>query len=841
MTTPKQTKPTRKTVKKEEAGPGSEQETAATPAAGEAKKPARKKPAAAKKPAEKKPRAAKADGETADKPKKKTAPRKKTDAAAQHVAAAEPKEEKAKIPTDDSGVAVVEKPHTHAAHKPAAEGTHAPAHHHKAPVHHAPAQSAPVEHKPAPAPKPAAAPAPAPRPAAVEQKPVPVQQPRPVETPKPVPAPQPAPKPASPEHKPAPVQAAPAKPVPAPQPQQPPQRPAPAAAQPPAAPAQAPKPAAPAKPARPVIKVTGQPTVKEVAEKMNIKVSDFIKRLIGMGIYATINQRMEADDAMLVASEFGFDLEVESPFAQQEIEAVGDQNDKPEDLKPRSPVVTIMGHVDHGKTSLLDAIRSSDVCSTEAGAITQHIGAYRVETPKGPITFLDTPGHEAFTAMRARGAKVTDIVVLVVSATDGVMPQTVEALDHAKAAGAPIITAVNKIDLPGANPQRVIQELSNHGLLPEAWGGNDIFVELSAKKRINIDKLLEMIALRAEIMELKANPKRKAVGSILESRRDPKRGVVATVLVQGGTLHVGDAFVVGSAFGRIRALVNERAERLREAGPSIPVEVLGISGEPPHVGDTLYVVDNEREAKAVAEKSLVAERAEALRHQQHVSLLGLRNQVEKNKLKTLQVVLKADVQGSIQAIRDSLESITSEEVQIKIIHAGTGNVNESDILLAKATTDAIILAFHVDVEANAREEAERAGIEIRSYEIIYSLLDEVKAAMEGLLEPEIVEVPVGKAEVRQVFDLSSGLIAGSIVLEGKIVRSSDARVYRGKDLIHRGKISGLKRFKDDVKEVEKGFECGIMIDSYKDAKPGDVVEAVTKETRVRRIDGKSNG
>ena len=473
-----------------------------------------------------------------------------------------------------------------------------------------------------------------------------------------------------------------------------------------------------------------------------------------------------------------------------------------------------MGHVDHGKTSLLDAIRKSNVADGEAGAITQHIGAYRVETPKGVIVFLDTPGHEAFTAMRARGAQATDIVVLVVSATDGVMPQTIEAIDHAKAAGAPIMVAINKIDLPGAQPDRIKQELSAHGLSPEEWGGKNIMVELSAKKRINIDKLLDQLAIQAEVMELKANPDKRGVAFIIEAKRDAKRGVVAHVLVQSGSIKVGDPFVVGTAHGRVRALMNEFGQRLEKVGPSEPVEILGINGEPPQVGDMVYVTENEKEARQIAEKRKLAMREDSLAHQKHVTLLGLRSQLDAHKLKTLQVILKGDVQGSIQAIRDSLERLSTEEVEIKIIHAGPGNVNESDILLAKAS-DAIILGFNICSEPKAETEAEREGIEIRNYSIIFELIGDVRAAMEGLLEPEIVELITGRAEVRQVFALSAGTIAGSFVVEGKIVRGQEGRVLRGKDTVYKGKITGLKRFKEDVKDVEKGFECGILMEGYR--------------------------
>ena len=492
-----------------------------------------------------------------------------------------------------------------------------------------------------------------------------------------------------------------------------------------------------------------------------------------------------------------------------------------------------MGHVDHGKTSLLDAIRHSNVVAGDFGAITQHIGAYRVKTSRGYISFLDTPGHEAFTAMRARGAQATDIVILVVSATDGIMPQTIEAINHAQSAKAPIIVAVNKIDLPGANPDKVKQELATRGLIPEEWQGNTIFVEISAKKRINIDKLLEMVSIQAEMMELKANPKRKAVGVILESKRDNKRGVVATVLVQKGTLKVGDPFIVGTTYGRVRALIDEHGHRMQSAGPSVPAEVLGINGEPPVVGETLYVAESDKEAKHISEKRKLAHKAEHIEHQKHVSLTNLKS-ADGKKIKELAIILKADVQGSIEAIKDAILGLTNDEVQVKIIHSAAGDVNESDLLLAKAS-DAVIIAFNVNTMSSVSEEAEREGIEIRTYNIIFELLEDLKAAMEGLLEPEIVEEVVGRATVRQVFDLSSGFIAGSYVDEGKITRNFDAKIMRGGEQIHKGKIGGLKRFKDDVREVEKGYECGILIEGFRGTKAGDTILCVQKKTITRRI------
>lgn len=594
------------------------------------------------------------------------------------------------------------------------------------------------------------------------------------------------------------------------------------------------KPAQPQKTDEKIIKILGQPTIKELAEKMDIKINDFIKKLMGMGIFATINQRLEQDMIELVVAECGFKAEIIQEFAEDKIAAEDSEQEDPAHLKPRAPVVTIMGHVDHGKTSLLDAIRHSNVVAGEFGAITQHIGAYRVKTPRGYISFLDTPGHEAFTAMRARGAQATDIVVLVVSATDGIMPQTIEAINHAQSAGAPIIVAINKIDLPGANPDKIKQELANRGLIPEEWQGNTIYVEISAKKRINIDKLLEMISLQAEMMELKANPDRRGVGVILESKRDNKRGVVATVLVQKGTMRVGDPFIVGTNYGKIRALIDEHGKRLPCAGPSVPAEVLGINGEPPAVGDTLFVTESEKEAKHIAEKRKLAHKEEKLAHQKHVSLTSLKSDIDGKKVKELSIILKADVHGSIEAIKDAILRTPTEEVQVKIIHSGAGNVNESDILLAKAS-NAVIIAFNVDSDTKAAEEAEKEGIEIRKYNIIFELLEDLRAAMEGLLEPEIVEERVGLATVRQTFDLSSGFVAGSYIEEGKVVRGYEVKVMRGSEQIFKGKISGLKRFKDDVKEVEKGYECGISIDGCRQIKPGDTIECIQKKTITRRI------
>ena len=580
------------------------------------------------------------------------------------------------------------------------------------------------------------------------------------------------------------------------------------------------------------IKVSTQVVVRELAEKMNVKPTDFIKKLMGMGVFATINQRLDPDVATLIAVDYGFDLEIVPIYDEQVTEEV--EVEKPENLKSRYPIVTIMGHVDHGKTTLLDAFRESNVVDSEAGQITQHIGAYMVTTPRGKITILDTPGHEAFTAMRAHGVKVTDIVILVVSAVDGVMPQTLEAVNHAKAANVPIIVAINKMDLPTANPQDIKQRLANIGLNPEDWGGTTAMVEVSAKKRLNLDKLLEIVSIQAEMMELKANPDAMGTGVVIESRLDSQKGIVATVIAENGIIKVGDPFVVGTSHGKVRALVNDLGARLEKIGPSEPAELLGISGELPHAGDVFKIYATEKEARRVAEKRKLHRREESLIHQKHVSLLSLKSQVDQKLLKNLNVVLKTDVFGSLQAIKDSLEKLSNQEVAIRILHSGVGNVTESDVLLAKAS-DAVIFGFHVDADSAVKEEAKSAGVEIRTYQIIYDLIEDVKAGMSGLLEPEIVETVTGRAEIQQIFDLSSGRVAGSLVKEGKMMRNQPIRIMRGKDVAGTGKISGLKRFKEDVKEVEKGLECGILIDGFKDYAAGDIVEAITKEEKIRRI------
>jgi translation initiation factor IF-2 len=597
-----------------------------------------------------------------------------------------------------------------------------------------------------------------------------------------------------------------------------------------------PKPLEPGqKPPLKKIQVSSMITVRELSEKMEVKTNDVIKKLMTLGIFATINQRLETEAAQVVASDFGFELEVVAMYKEEELAVTKAEKEDPAKMKPRPPVITIMGHVDHGKTSLLDAIRESKVAEGESGGITQHIGAYKVKVDKGEVVFLDTPGHEAFTAMRARGAKVTDIVILVVSATDGIMPQTLEAIDHAKAAGVPIVVAVNKIDLPGANPQKIRQDLSQHGLQPEDWGGKTIFVDVSAKKRLNLDKLLEALVLQAEILELKSNPDRLAYGTVLEAKMDPKRGAVATVLVQAGTLKSGDAFVAGLAYGKIKAMVNDMGQKIEIAGPSTPIEILGLTGNP-QAGDAFTVVENEKAARDIAEKRKLIHREQTMAHQKHMTLVGLRSALTSgsSKAKDLNIVLKADMQGSLQALRDSLENLATSECRVRVIHGAIGNASESDVLLASAS-DAVVMMFHADAEPRAQEIATRDGIEIRKYEIIYDLIEDVKAALEGLLAPEIVDVIVGKGEVKATFAVKGGNIAGTAVRDGKVTRGGFMRVMRNGEKVHEGKVATLKHFKDDVKEIEKGQECGIGIDGFGGFKVGDLLEFFVKESRTRRL------
>ncbi|MDR2425964.1 MAG: translation initiation factor IF-2 [Endomicrobium sp.] len=570
-------------------------------------------------------------------------------------------------------------------------------------------------------------------------------------------------------------------------------------------------------------------TVRDLAEKMKLRVGDVLKKLLSMGSLATINQRLDTDTAILLANEFGYDAKLSSIYSEEKVTTTSDD---PTKLKSRPPVVTIMGHVDHGKTSLLDAIRSSHIAEGEHGGITQHIGAYKVKTSNGSyITFLDTPGHEAFTAMRSRGAQATDIVILVVSAADGVMPQTVEAINHARAAGVSMIVAVNKIDLPTADPQKIRQELSNYNLMPEEWGGDTIMVDISAKQRINIDSLLEMILLRSEIMELKANPDKNAEGIVVEAKLDSRRGPVATVLVQGGTLRIGDNLVVGTTYGKIRAMADEYGKRFNEAPPSTSVEILGIN-EPPQAGDKFVVVEQESQAREIAQSRKEKAKADALRPRHHISL----QDINSGKTKDLRIILKADVQGSLGALGDALERLSTSEISLKIIHRGAGSITESDVALAVAS-DALIVGFNLRPDATVERLAEAEGVSIDVYRIIYDLIADVKAAMEGLLDPDMKEKILGKAIVKQVFKLSShGTISGCSVIDGKVQRGARVRLLRDNVIVFEGSISSLKRFKDDIKEVEKGYECGIGLENFSDVKAGDIMESFTTEKVARKLE-----
>ncbi|RMG73654.1 MAG: translation initiation factor IF-2 [Nitrospirae bacterium] len=593
------------------------------------------------------------------------------------------------------------------------------------------------------------------------------------------------------------------------------------------------KQASTAVPRKKAVKITEGTTVKEFAELIGVKVTDIIKKFMELGALVNINQPVDMDAAILVADSYG--IKVEAASREEDSLEIQEVEDRPEDLKPRAPVVTVMGHVDHGKTSLLDAIRQTRVIETEAGGITQHIGAYKVSVKGKEIVFLDTPGHEAFTTMRARGAQVTDIVVLVVAADDGVMPQTVEAINHAKAAGVPIIVAVNKIDKPEANPQKVRNELAEHDIIPEEWGGKNIFVDISAKKHIGIDDLLEMIILQAEIMELKANPNRPARGVIIESRLDRGRGPVATVLVQNGTLRVGDPFVTELTYGKVRALIDEHGKRIKEATPSTPIEVIGFE-EVPQAGDHFVVVENERRAKEIAHARQHKARLAELARQKKVRLDDIYRQIQEGEIKMLNVIIKGDVQGSVEAMKGALEKIKHPEVQVKVIHTGVGGINESDVMLA-AASNAIIIGFNVRPEPKASQAAEREGIDIRLYRVIYEAIEDVKKALEGLLEPELVEKVIGRAEVRATFPVSRlGTIAGCYVLEGVIQRASDGiRVIRDNIVIYEGKIASLKRFKEDVREVQAGYECGILIENFNDIKVGDILENFVIEKVAQKL------
>ena len=580
------------------------------------------------------------------------------------------------------------------------------------------------------------------------------------------------------------------------------------------------------------ITVEGALTVQQLAESLGKPATEVIMKLMKMGTMASLNQEVSFEVASQVASEYGFTLEVggQEENSEEEIEALMEiEEDREEDLKPRPPVVTVMGHVDHGKTSLLDAIRSTHVTNSEAGGITQHIGASEVSINGQKIVFLDTPGHEAFTAMRARGAQVTDIAILVVAADDGIMPQTIEAINHAKAAEVPLIVAINKIDKPSANPDKVKQELADQGLLVEDWGGDVIAVPVSARQKTGIDTLLEMILLVAEMEELKANPDKRAVGTVVEAELDKGRGPVATVLVQGGTLKVGDPIVCGLASGKVRAMINSKGKRVKTAGPSTAVEILGLS-EVPQGGDQFVAVPSDKVARNIAEKRQQIAREEMLKANQRMSLDQFFDQMNEGQVKDLNVIIKADVQGSVQAVKQSFEKLSNDEVGVRVIHGGVGAINESDVTLA-AASNAIIIGFNVRPVPSAESLAEKESVDVRSYTIIYKAIEDIQAAMSGMLDPEYRDEDTGKAEIREVYKISGvGTVSGCYVTSGKIYRNGKVRIVRDGIIIHEGEIQALKRFKDDVKEVNNGYECGMSFVNYNDIKVGDIVEAyITKE------------
>ena len=581
-----------------------------------------------------------------------------------------------------------------------------------------------------------------------------------------------------------------------------------------------------------IITVDGTLTVQQLAEALGKPATEVIMKLMKMGTMASLNQEVNFEIASHLASDYGFTLVAggNDEDAEEEIEALMEiEEDREEDLKPRPPVVTVMGHVDHGKTSLLDAIRSTHVTNSEAGGITQHIGASEVSINGQKIVFLDTPGHEAFTAMRARGAQVTDIAILVVAADDGIMPQTIEAINHAKAAEVPLIVAINKIDKPSANPDKVKQELSEQGLLVEDWGGDVIAVPVSARQKTGIDTLLEMILLVAEMEELKANPDKRAVGTVVEAELDKGRGPVATVLVQGGTLKVGDPIVCGVACGKVRAMINSKGKRVKTAGPSTAVEILGLS-EVPQGGDQFVAVPSDKVARNIAEKRQQIAREEMLKSNQRMSLDQFFDQMNEGQVKDLNAIIKADVQGSVQAVKQSLEKLSNDEVGVRVIHGGVGAINESDVTLA-AASNAIIIGFNVRPVSGAESLAEKESVDIRSYTIIYKAIEDIQAAMSGMLDPEYRDEDTGKAEIREVYKISGvGTVSGCYVTSGKIFRNGKVRIVRDGIIIHEGEILALKRFKDDVKEVNSGYECGMSFVNYNDIKVGDIVEAyITKE------------
>ena len=576
------------------------------------------------------------------------------------------------------------------------------------------------------------------------------------------------------------------------------------------------------------VSIPDEINVGELASRMKKTAVEVIKQLIKLGVMASVSDVIDYDTAALVAMELGCKVEHEVVVTVED-RLIDDHVDTEDELFPRAPVVVVMGHVDHGKTSLLDRIRSANVVAGEAGGITQHIGAYRVMVNGSPVTFLDTPGHEAFTTMRARGAMVTDIAILVVAADDGIMPQTIESINHAKAAGTPIVVAINKMDLPGANPDRIKQDLTKYDLVPEEWGGDTIVCPISAKTGAGVKELLENLVLQAEIMELKANPNRPARGTVVEARLDKGRGPIMTVLVQNGTLHTGDIIIAGTAVGRVRVMTNDRGERITDAGPSVPVEIAGMS-EVPSAGDVFNAVADERMARALAEERLAAQRsAAAAGAGKKVSLEDLFARIQEGDLKDFNIIVKADVQGSAEAVKTSLEKLSNEEVRVRVIHSGVGAINESDVMLA-STSNAVIVGFNVRPDNAARDSAERSKVELRMYRVIYDCINDVEAAMKGMLAPKFHEVIIGHAEVRQTFRVSKvGTVCGCYVQDGKIQRNCSVRVNRDNIVIFEGELASLRRFKDDVKEVSAGYECGMQVEKFNDIKEGDVIECFVNE------------
>ena len=575
------------------------------------------------------------------------------------------------------------------------------------------------------------------------------------------------------------------------------------------------------------VQIPDEISVGELASRMKKTASEVIKQLFKLGVFASVSEVIDYDTAALVAMELGCKVEKEVIVTVEE-KLIDDHEDKPEDLVPRAPVVVVMGHVDHGKTSLLDYIRHANVVSGEAGGITQHIGAYTVEINGSPITFLDTPGHEAFTSMRARGAMVTDIAILVVAADDGIMPQTVESINHAKAANIPVVVAINKMDTVGANPERIKQQLTEYDLVSEEWGGDTIICPISAKTGMGIDNLLENLVILAEVQELKANPNRAARGAVIEARLDKGRGPIMTVLVQNGTLKLGDIIIAGTAVGRVRTMINDKGQRVTEAGPSTPVEISGMS-EVPSAGDTFNAVADERMARELAEERRVQMANNAMGGTKKVSLEDLFSQIQAGEMKTLNIIVKADVQGSAEAVKTSLEKISNDEVRVKVIHSAVGAINESDVMLA-ATSGAIIVGFNVRPDNAARDSAARSKVDMRMYRVIYDCINEIEAAMKGMLAPQFKEVIIGHAEVRETYKVSKvGTVCGCYCTDGKIQRGCDVRVLRDNIVIHEGSLASLRRFKDDVKEVSSGYECGMQVEKFNDIKPGDIIECFVME------------